>query len=194
VEIDMSPPRSVNWASRLLVGVAVLGAAQVLNSLLASRQMASHRSAFEAATNEQYAARINTVREALVVAGVLSVVAVLGAASLVTFVRRPRPAARIVAWVFCAFLVAALLITVGGHSNLFAPPPQELTSPELQQLWRAMIPGWYLAVHYLAESGTLVAGAVAGFLLTRPEANDFYRSAFQVEQDDPRLWTINPRE
>ncbi|HET8680412.1 MAG TPA: hypothetical protein VFM54_00840 [Micromonosporaceae bacterium] len=66
-------------------------------------------------------------------------------------------------------------------------------SAEIQARWDALLPDWYIPVHYACEAGMLVAIVAVGLLLAQTSAHEFYELSRRVAEDDPRLWDIKRR-
>ena len=183
------PPGTVVQASRLLLLVAVLGLVDAVAALTAILQLTRHVDAFRAVAGNDFDGRVAEVLNGAVVAATVSGCALLAMSALAVLVRRPRPWARVAAWVSCALLALVLVCTVAGNPNLFAEPLQHV-SAEIQAGWDALLPDWYVPVHYAGEAGMLVASVAVAVLLAQTSAHEFYELAKRVDEDGPRLWDI----
>lgn len=186
------PPGTVAGASWLLSLVAALGLVDAVAAVTTILQLTRRVDAFRAVAGNDFDGRVAEVLNGAVVAAIVSGCALLAMGALAVLVRRPRSWARVAAWVSCALLALVLVCTIAGNPNLFAEPLQHV-SAEIQARWDALLPDWYVPVHYACEAGMLVAIVAVGVLLAQTSAHEFYELSRRVAEDDPRLWDIKRR-
>jgi hypothetical protein len=186
-------PRSVRWATILLAAVAAMGVIDAVTSAISAAQLAKAAPLYERllaeASEDSYEGTgiVPLLHGSLWSSVVVGVLAALVLAPLAIAVGRGSRVARVLAW--CAAGVLALVQVISAAGDTIGAAIVLDNASPLDAAQDALIPDWYLGLHYVAETGMMLLPVVAAVLLALAPAQLFFARR-PVTADDRRLWTV----
>jgi hypothetical protein len=174
--VTLQRPRAVGVASALFAACAGVGAVTIVALVLCARRLATAREHLVAVTgSSDEALQIvdvvwSDLRYQIVVAAATALVVGL----LAVGVRRPSPAARVVA-LTSAFALGLAWACGAAQSTETRIQRQATESPDVRQAFEALLPGWYPVATSIATAATLVLLAAAAVALLRSSAAEYHR-------------------
>jgi hypothetical protein len=173
-----------------MAGCAVLSAVGAGLAITALRHLNSASVAYlrvvAAVDHIDAADQVGNLHGDLVLHAVLGVVGLVTLAPLSVAVRRPRPIARVGAWISALVLSAGLaLVLASSPESLVSPDGFE--APEVRKALADLLFGWYPSVTSVLTAIQIAAMLTFSLLLLRTTSSDFYRPQ---DQGPTGLWTF----
>jgi hypothetical protein len=174
--MSLERPQSVRVASTLFVAAAGVGALAIVVLLICLRTLASARDHLFAVVgiSDEVVHTVETVEADLRYQIVVAAATSLVVAALAGAVRRPWPAARVIA--LLSALAAGLAWACGVAVSTETRTQRQLNeSPAVRDAYEALLPAWYPVVLSLAAAATLGLLVAAAVALLRSSAAEYYR-------------------
>jgi len=174
-------PHSVGVASTLFAAAAGVGALTIVVLLLCLRTLASARDNLfaVAGVSDEVVHTVDLVESDLGYQIVVAAASSLVVAALAAAVRRPWPAARVIA--LMSALAAGLAWACGVALSTETRTQRQLgESAAVREAYDALLPAWYPVAMSLATAATLGLLVAAAVALLRSSAAEYYRREARV--------------